>query len=207
MVVFAGRVLEFLASYDMGAYVSFDIGIAHRYILAYLNSVIRQVVGEKDNVVFSTFRSTDERLVAPWLFHPLHVLAGFHLTGDFHNPLVRDILTVKVKVIGVFNLLIAVVVLCRFRVLAIRRNLQVRLLLLKLLVASGHFLRGDRHGAFGKGGGRRIAAFTSFISSKGINLIILGGEPGLELRGQIAKLPGELFLKFALAHLVLSPYT
>ena len=62
------------------------------------------------------------------------------------------------------------------------------------LIVSGHFLRSDRHG-------------TSFISSKGINLIILGGEPGLELRGQIAKLPGELFLKFALAHLVLRPYT
>ena len=38
------------------------------------------------------------------------------------------------------------------------------------LIVSGHFLRSDRHG-------------TSVISSKGINLIILGGELGLELRG------------------------
>lgn len=39
MVVFAGRVLVFLASYVMGAYVPFYIRIAHRYILAYLADV------------------------------------------------------------------------------------------------------------------------------------------------------------------------
>ena len=55
------------------------------------------------------------------------------------------------------------------------------LLLFKLLVAGRHFLGSDSNGVLWKRGGRRIAAFASVFTLKGVNLIVLGSEPGLEL--------------------------
>ena len=51
-----------------------------------------------------------------------------------------------------------------------------------------------------------ISSRWVIFTLQGIDLIILGGKPGLELGSELAKLSGELFLKLTLAHLILSPY-
>ena len=67
------------------------------------------------------------------------------------------------------QMLFTIVILRRFRVLAVAGNLQVCLLLFKLLVARCHFFGSDSNGVLGKRGGRRIAAFASVFTLKGVS--------------------------------------